>query len=145
VRVTYTLTLPAEVASVPTARSICRANLSLMRVGQQSIDDVTLALTEACANVVKHAGGRRYQVRMSIEDDRCVIEVIDNGAGFDPDAVPEPDPVDLLSDGHGLLLMSSLVDQLAFTPREGSTGTVVCLEKRLDLDPGSPLADLFRT
>ena len=144
-RIAYTLTLPAEVASVPTARSICEANLSLMRVSRQSIDDVTLALTEACANVVEHAGGHRYQVRMSIEDDVCVIEVIDNGAGFDPDAVPAPDPEDLLSDGRGLLLMASLVDQLAFTPREGSAGTVVCLEKRLDLDPGSPLADLSNT
>jgi serine/threonine-protein kinase RsbW len=145
VQITYTLTLPAEVASVPTARSICAANLSLMRVSQQSIDDVTLALTEACANVVKHAGGHRYQVRMSIEDDRCVIEVVDNGDGFDPDDVPASDPTDLLSDGRGLLLMASLVDQLAFTPREGSTGTVVCLEKRLDLDPGSPLSALSNT
>jgi serine/threonine-protein kinase RsbW len=140
VRITYTLTLPAEVGSVPTARSICRANLSLLRVSESSIDDVALALTEACANVVKHAGGHRYQVRMSIDHALCVIEVIDNGVGFDPASVPAPDPDDLLSDGRGLLLMGSLVDQLAFTRREDSTGTVVCLEKRLDLDPGSPLA-----
>jgi serine/threonine-protein kinase RsbW len=145
VRITYTLTLPAEVESVPTARSICRANLSLLKVSDQSIDDVTLALTEACANVVKHAGGHRYQVRMTISDDLCVIEVIDNGAGFDPDVVPAPDPDDLLADGRGLLLMKSLVDQLAFSPREDSTGTVVCLEKRLDLDPGSPLFELSST
>jgi serine/threonine-protein kinase RsbW len=145
VKITYTLTLPAEVESVPTARSICRDNLSLLQVNRQSIDDVILALTEACANVVKHAGGHRYQVRMSIEDDLCVIEVIDNGAGFDPDSLPAPDPEDLLSDGRGLLLMGSLVDQLAFTRREDSTGTVVCLEKRLDLDPGSPLSELAST
>jgi serine/threonine-protein kinase RsbW len=140
VRISYTLTLPSEVASVPTARSIARANLSLLRVSESSIDDVALALTEACANVVKHAGGHRYQVRMSIDDALCVIEIIDNGAGFDPSSVPASDPDDLLFDGRGLLLMESLVDQLAFTRREDSTGTVVCLEKRLDLDPGSPLA-----
>jgi serine/threonine-protein kinase RsbW len=145
VRLTYTLTLPSEVASVPTARSICQANLSLLKVGQQSIDDVTLALTEACANVVKHAGGHRYQVRLSIDDALCVIEVIDNGSGFEPGAVPAPDPEELFPDGRGLLLMGALVDQLAFTRREDSTGTVVCLEKRLDLDPGSPLADLAST
>jgi serine/threonine-protein kinase RsbW len=145
VRITYTLTLPAEVESVPTARSICQANLKLLRVNQGSIDDVSLALTEACANVAKHAGGHRYQVRMTIDDDLCVIEVIDNGVGFDPGSVPAPDPDDLLSDGRGLLLMESLVDQLAFTRREGSTGTVVCLEKRLDLDPGSPLSELSST
>jgi serine/threonine-protein kinase RsbW len=145
VRITYTLTLPAEVESVPSARSICKANLALLKVRQQSIDDVALALTEACANVVKHAAGHRYQVRMSIDDALCVIEVIDSGSGFDPGSVPEPDPDDLLSDGRGLLLMGALVDQLAFTRRTDSAGTVVCLEKRLDLDPGSPLADLAST
>jgi serine/threonine-protein kinase RsbW len=145
VRITYTLTLPSEVSSVPTARSICQANLSLLKVSQPSIDDVTLALTEACANVVKHAGGHRYQVRVSVDDALCVIEVIDNGTGFDPGTAPEPDPDELLADGRGLLLMGALVDQLAFTRREDSTGTVVCLEKRLDLDPGSPLADLAGT
>jgi serine/threonine-protein kinase RsbW len=133
------------VESVPTARSICRANLSLLRVSESSIDDVALALTEACANVVKHAGGHRYQVRMSIDDALCVIEVIDSGVGFDPASVPPLDPDDLLADGRGLLLMESLVDQLAFTRREDSPGTVVCLEKRLDLDPGSPLAALSST
>jgi serine/threonine-protein kinase RsbW len=145
VRITYTLTLPAEVESVPTARSICRANLSLLRVSESSIDDVALALTEACANVVKHAAGHRYQVRMSIDDALCVIEVIDSGVGFDPESVPAPDPDDLLPDGRGLLLMESLVDQLAFTRRADSPGTVVCLEKRLDLDPGSPLAGMATT
>jgi serine/threonine-protein kinase RsbW len=140
VRITYTLTLPAEVASVPTARSICRENLSLLKVRESSIDDVALALTEACANVVKHAGGHRYQVRMSIDDAMCLIEVIDNGKGFDAGSVRAPDPDDLFPDGRGLLLMESLVDQLAFTRRADSTGTVVCLEKRLALDPGSPLA-----
>jgi anti-sigma regulatory factor (Ser/Thr protein kinase) len=141
VRISYTLTLPAEVASVPMARSICQANLSLLTVSQRSIDDVTLALTEACGNVVRHAAGRSYQVRVSIDEARCVIEVIENGSGIPP----EPDPDELLSDGRGLLLMGALVDQLAFTRREDSTGTVVCLEKRLDLDPGSPLAEKSRT
>jgi serine/threonine-protein kinase RsbW len=145
VRISYTLTLPAEVESVPTARSICRANLSLLMVSQRSIDDVTLALTEACANVIKHAGSHRYQVRMSIDDALCVFEVIDNGVGLGPGVVPESDPDDLLPDGRGLLLMGELVDQLAFTRRQDSTGTVVCLEKRLDLEPGSPLSDLSHT
>jgi serine/threonine-protein kinase RsbW len=141
VRITYTLTLPAEVESVPTARSICRANLSLLKVSQRSIDHVTLALTEACANVVRHAGGRRYQVRMSIDHASCLIEVIDNGSGIEPGMVRKPDPGELRSDGRGLLLMGALVDQLAFTRREDSAGTVLCLQKRLDLAPGSPLAE----
>jgi serine/threonine-protein kinase RsbW len=145
VNISYALTLPTEVASVPTARSICRANLALLRVNEASIDDVTLALTEACANVVKHAGAHCYQVRVTIEGDRCSIEVLDDGEGFDPDAVRDVDSDDLQLSGRGLLLMESVVDRLHFTRREGSRGTVVCLEKRLELDAGSPLANLSAT
>jgi serine/threonine-protein kinase RsbW len=140
VNITYALSLPAEAASVPTARLICRANLELLQVARSSIDDVTLALTEACANVVQHAGGRRYQVRVAIEDDCCQIDVLDEGGGFDPAEVGEPDPEALLPSGRGLLLIESVVDKLAFTRREGVAGTVLSLEKRLELDPGSPLA-----
>lgn len=138
--ISYALTLPTEAASVPTARLICRANLELLRVARTSIDDVTLALTEACANVVKHAGGHRYQVKVSIEDDRCQIDVVDDGEGFDPAGVADSDPDALLPSGRGLMLIESVVDKLAFTRRDGVPGTVLCLEKRLELDPGSPLA-----
>lgn len=143
--ITYALTLPTEVASVPTARSICRANLELLRVSQPSIDDVTLALTEACANVVKHAGGHRYLVRVTIDDDRCTVEVVDEGGGFDPGAARGLAPEELVPSGRGLLLMESVVDRLHFTRRDDSPGTVVCLEKRLELDAGSPLAQSAAT
>lgn len=138
--ITYALTLPTEVASVPTARAICRANLELLRVNGESVDDVTLALTEACANVVKHAGGHRYQVRVSVDAERCVIEVIDEGDGFDPDAPRVEDAAELLPSGRGLLLMESVVDRLHFTRRDDTPGTVVSLEKRLVLEADSPLA-----
>jgi anti-sigma regulatory factor (Ser/Thr protein kinase) len=140
VNISYTLSLPTEAESVPTARLICRANLELLQVARESIDDVTLALTEACANVVKHAGGHRYQVRVSIEDDRCRIDVLDEGGGFDPGAIAESDPEALLPSGRGLMLIESVVDKLAFTKLDGVAGTVLSLEKRLALDPGSPLA-----
>jgi serine/threonine-protein kinase RsbW len=145
VNISYALSLPTEAESVPTARQICRANLELLQVARSSIDDVTLALTEACANVVKHAGGHRYQVKVSIEDDRCQIDVVDEGDGFDPAGVAASDPDDLLPSGRGLMLIESVVDKLAFARRDGVPGTVLCFEKRLDLDPGSPLAVSSRT
>ena len=44
-----------------------------------------LALTEACANVVQHAGdAEEYQVDVAIDDLVCRISVVDDGDGFDP-------------------------------------------------------------
>lgn len=43
---------------------------------------------EAMHNVAKHAGARRVTVRLGTdEDDRAFVEVEDDGAGFDPEAV----------------------------------------------------------
>jgi PAS domain S-box-containing protein len=43
---------------------------------------------EALANVVKHADARTARTSLSIEDDQVVLEVTDDGVGFDPDATP---------------------------------------------------------
>lgn len=54
--------------------------------------DETIALTtyrivqEALTNVARHAGATRAQVRISCEGDRLAIRIVDDGAGFDPDA-----------------------------------------------------------
>jgi signal transduction histidine kinase len=41
---------------------------------------------EALANVVKHAGASAAQVRVDVQDGEVVVEVRDNGRGFDPAA-----------------------------------------------------------
>ena len=51
--------------------------------------DLLLAVTEACTNVLRHSGpGHRYEVVALVGRNRCVIEVVDNGRGFDPAALP---------------------------------------------------------
>lgn len=42
---------------------------------------------EALHNVVKHARGRAAIIRHEIEGSRLLLEVIDDGVGFDPEAV----------------------------------------------------------
>jgi signal transduction histidine kinase len=42
-----------------------------------------LAFKEALANVVRHAGATLVWLRISVRDDRLVVEVADNGRGFD--------------------------------------------------------------
>jgi signal transduction histidine kinase len=44
---------------------------------------IFLAFKEALANVVQHAGATLVWLRISVRDDRLVVEVADNGRGFD--------------------------------------------------------------
>ncbi|PWJ54624.1 serine/threonine-protein kinase RsbW [Quadrisphaera granulorum] len=138
----YGLRLPTDVRHVPVVRHLAIATLTELGVSRGSIDDIALAVTEACSNVVQHAGGGDFEVRVSVEGEWCRIEVLDGGAGFDPAeasaAVLAEGPSADLTHGRGLGLMRILVDQLHFEPRDG--GTTVVLLKHLVLREGSVLA-----
>jgi signal transduction histidine kinase len=58
------------------------------RLPAESESEVLRVAQEALQNAVRHAGARRVEVRLSDGDGRLVLEVSDDGAGFDP-AAPE--------------------------------------------------------
>jgi anti-sigma regulatory factor (Ser/Thr protein kinase) len=129
--IAFTVRLPVDSTSVPFVRGLCRQALEHLGVHRTIVDEVALALTEACANVVHHAGEHaEYEVQVAIDDALCRISVFDDGDGFDPDALPDPTGRSPLEGGRGLLLMQALVDRLSF--RHESDGRHrVTLEKRL--------------
>jgi serine/threonine-protein kinase RsbW len=136
----FTVRLPVDSHSVPFVRGLCRKALDHLQVGTDTVDEIVLALTEACANVVQHSGdGNDYEVAVRIDDDTCRISVWDEGAGFElPDL---SQPVDPTADGGaGLVLMRALVDELAFE-RDLDGRHRVTLEKRLESRPALRLIE----
>ena len=76
------LYLPRDAASVPVTRRVLDRCLETLGVTPDTRADIALALSEACANVVQHAGpGEEYQVQASARSGQCVIEVVDAGSG----------------------------------------------------------------
>ena len=60
-----------------------------LEVAPDTRADIALALSEACANVIQHAGpGEEYEVRVNARDGQCTIEVDNTGNG---DGEPAPD------------------------------------------------------
>lgn len=137
--VSFALRLPTEAAAVPFIRALCRTNLGELQVTKDCIEDVGLAVTEACANVVKHSGvDSGFDVRVHIVDETCRIVVRDEGSGFDEGAVKRSF-ADAES-GRGIELMRELVDDLHYQP--DGTGTSLTLIKQLEFLPDSPLQSL---
>lgn len=127
------LQLPRDSATVPLVRHILQHTLREIGVRQACIEDIELAVTEACANVIEHTtGDDEYAVELSLTGEECVISVIDTGGGFESrlDAgFPGPEA----ERGRGLLLMQALMDSLSFTTVPAD-GTVVRLTKALDFE-----------
>jgi serine/threonine-protein kinase RsbW len=122
-RMSVRLNLPREVDSVPAVRRLLRAALSILRVDRQSGADLEIALTEACANVVKHAdGANKFEVHLEVDERRCAIDVVDDGAGFDA-ARAGTENADTSTDrGRGLFLIRALAENVRMhsTARDGS-------------------------
>jgi serine/threonine-protein kinase RsbW len=138
-----TLALPRDEFSVPVARRVLSRSMEVLGVDEQVIADIELALTEACTNVLDHAGdaGSEYEVSAGIDGTLCIIEVVDRGQGFDGSVKGLADAHPSAEDGRGIQLMRALVDKVTFTSRP-QVGTVVHLEKQLEWQEGSVIKRL---
>jgi len=163
--VRFCLVFPRESLSIPVMRKVLGDTLNRLGVDEDSVSDLLLAVTEACTNVVKHAGpGRRYEVVVKVGRNRCELQVLDNGGGMDPGRLrtarrthlrrppvrPGPllkrrvrstDIAQLPESGRGLAIMQACVDDVSLRSGPG-LGTVVQLRKRIELRDDAPLASL---
>jgi serine/threonine-protein kinase RsbW len=125
------LRLPRHAGSVALARRILDSILQAMAVDQDCRAELLLALSEGCTNVVQHAvGADGYEVRVTFEEDRCVVDILDSGRGtvrfpFDP-SMPEVTE----ERGRGLSIMAMSTDSLQMSPRRPH-GLAVRFTKRL--------------
>jgi serine/threonine-protein kinase RsbW len=166
VEVNVALSLPRDVASVPVTRQVLDSCLERLGVMPETRADIALALSEACANVIRHAGpGEEYEVIATTTDGRCVIEVVDNGshdesklplsdeAAISRQAMPDhgiseytmPEHAmpehGMPENGRGLKIIDAVTDELSLTG-SGPAGTTVRFEKVLSWLPGAPAEQL---
>jgi anti-sigma regulatory factor (Ser/Thr protein kinase) len=131
------LNLPAEERLVPAARSAIATFLLAAGVAGDTVDDVVLALDEACSNVLQHAFPAglpgSYELRADFRPEEVVIEVTDEGIGFDAMDWRSPGARDLA--GRGLEIMRRVMTSVEVeSPRLGG-GTRLLLRKRLAAVP----------
>jgi serine/threonine-protein kinase RsbW len=89
----WSLHLRREAASVPLARRLLMGTMETAGVDPDVSYELSVALTEACANAVEHGGGagtgpgrgaasEAYRVTAYLDGETCRIEVADSGPGF---------------------------------------------------------------
>lgn len=128
----FSLALPREAIGIPMVRRALGDSLRSLGVTEDCIADILLAVTEACANAVRHGGpANRYEVETAIGYGRCDVRIIDRGQGLV--RVPERYPATDVENGRGILIMQAVVDEISFDIAPGR-GTIVHLRKHLDWD-----------
>jgi serine/threonine-protein kinase RsbW len=111
------LTIPAKAEYITLGRLalIGLAGLHAVPLSEEVLGDLKLALTEACTNSVRHAyDGTRGAVSIAfgLHSDRLVVEVADDGFGFDRNGDEPADDGELTEGGLGIAIIEALTDEL---------------------------------
>ncbi len=134
-KVQFSLVFEREPPSVPAMRRVLGDTLRGIGVNEDSVTDILLATTEACTNVVLHAGqsASEYTVDATVDQGACRVEVTDLGQGY-PESGGRPAQSDadreLAESGRGLAIMRACVDAVTLCSAPGR-GTHVVLDKRI--------------
>ena len=145
----WSLHLRREAASVPLARRLLLGTMETAGVDPDVSYDLSVALSEACANAVEHGGTANpgstagaYRVTAYLDGEKCRIEVADSGPGFPGGGRTRtrvrPAP-EYAEHGRGLCLIQELADHVHFANRPGHGGAVVSFDKILKWRADAPL------
>lgn len=130
-------TIKMEITANPEYVSIIRLTTSGIanKVGfcVDDIEDLKVAISEACTNAIKHSLKDRFTIIYSMIENGLTIEIIDNGKGYDRSVVSEPDIDNLKESGMGLFIIESLMDEVIVESQEGK-GTSIKMTKYLGVD-----------
>lgn len=111
-----TLTLPRDPRHVGVTRRVTRSMLEELGVADAVVEEVELAVAEACSNAVRHAAGSAsYRITVEADEHGCAIHVVDSGPGFT--LSQERLRPSTGEEGHGLHLIDTLVDEASFERR----------------------------
>ncbi|MFC8368885.1 MULTISPECIES: ATP-binding protein [unclassified Streptomyces] len=147
----WSLHLRRDAASVPLARRLLLGTMETAGVDPDISYDLSVALSEACANAVEHGGdtardgtSEAFRVTAYLDGEKCRIEVADAGPGFPgatgnrprPPARPAPSDAE---HGRGLCLIRELADHVHIGNKPGRGGAVVSFDKILKWREDAPL------
>jgi serine/threonine-protein kinase RsbW len=99
---------------------------------KEAIDNIILAVDEACTNIIKHA--YKYfpdgKIILTLKTDNNIftINIIDYGKSFEPGLVPNPDLQKYFDEkrvgGLGMYLMKTLMDDVKYISVPGKFNQV---------------------
>jgi serine/threonine-protein kinase RsbW len=132
--VSLTIPVAPEMEIVATAQADALGEY--MDMPRDKIDEVKLALVEACINAFEHAHTEDNQVHITFRvggsaGEWLEIEVRDQGRGFDAEGIEPPSPQKTFQErrrrGWGLHIIKSLMDDVEIA--SGDWGTRILMRK----------------
>ena len=121
---TFSLHVPSSTANLAMIRDFVSNIGARAGLDDAQVMRLTLAVDEACANVIEHAYSaegsmEEVTIRAVLDDDELTFLIVDKGKGFDPSTVEEESLDELVkkrrSGGLGLRLIRTIMDDVQYT------------------------------
>jgi serine/threonine-protein kinase RsbW len=129
------LRIPARAEYITLCRLALSGLAGARELSDELVGDLKLALTEAVSNSVRHAyggdAGGHVDITFALRPDAIVVEVVDDGAGFDPFAPPSFEGDELSEGGLGIAIIRTIADELELDSQPGRRGSRLRFVKRL--------------
>lgn len=124
------LRIPCKAEWVALARLSVAAVASRLSFSIDEIEDIKLAVAEACTNAIQHANGSAYIDIKCEAVNGLQISVRDHGRGTRAEHIRSRDLDDERVGGLGVFLIRSLMDDVSYEVNPDQ-GTLLIMSKRL--------------
>ena len=137
---TETLVIKSDVNELAKVATITEEICERSGLIEDEIDDISIAVTEAVNNAIKHGNKedstKTIEIVFQIETEKIKIRIKDEGKGFQLEEVKDPRKNEnlLKDDGRGILIMRSLMDEVEVL--SGTEGNVLQLVKNISRNGG---------
>lgn len=112
--------IPSAACEAQRLRDQITVRLRERGYAERDIIDIHQALEEALVNAIKHGNQsddqKHLRISFCVDDDCFQICIEDEGAGFNPEAVPDPRSTECLETpcGRGLLMMRYYMSEVSY-------------------------------
>jgi serine/threonine-protein kinase RsbW len=125
------LRIPCKAEWVALARLSVAAVASRLNFSIDEIEDIKLAVAEACTNAIQHAHGSPFiEIKCEAVTGSLRLSVRDYGRGTHPEHIHSRDVTDERVGGLGVFLIRSLMDEVEYDVQPDQ-GTLLVMVKRL--------------
>ena len=119
----FGFTIKSELAESSRIQEEIIMLLRKLGLNDEDLADLHIAIEEGLANAIKHGNqldaSKKVRVEGVVDGNRVMIEIEDEGEGFDPEKVPDPTLDENLDkpSGRGILLMRAFMDTIEYNDK----------------------------
>ena len=117
------LKIPSDIKYIREVSSGILKWLEPRKLDESALFDIRLCVEEVVRNAITHGNnsdlGLKVLISYWLEGDSLIIEVEDEGAGFDPGKMPDPTIEEniMKGSGRGIYIVRKLIDKMEFNDK----------------------------